>query len=516
MKRIIYPILLLILVILKVAFNIDIIGSKTVKNDIAERLEIDEFQLPGKNVDVIYDETTASLDLDLLLVNISNISKDYNEYISHLDKTLVESGYTKDEDKIGFSTINDLNVYIRHVENREILFYFYYDRLNNEYDIGVYKIWKPHDATQTDDYFTERRGVPTYIILKEFKSISGEDLKLDERIKICKSANIEINDNNTKFSFECDVNNQRSNSTINDDYFLKLIDLNKSLSEGYYKTIVENNKSKRQYKTKYTKVNIGENSSSITNINYTLNCKYKNEIYDYHFIFEYEKEDKNIGEYDIWPSDVINDELCNSLVDIPNYQGNFIYGIYQYNKSSQVSDLTYTMFEYDENDLNDWINVLKESGFSESNDIYEKDIITKNSGGDSFIYDSTIKINKQYNYVEIIFTYGFSLGKTNAYRIKTKVLEVFGEEIGALLPIIETDIMPTFEEDTNKLIMHFSKTTDEEIITYYGYNTYLKQAGYIVNMQDDWVYRTDDKRIVVSIDTKTRNKVTITITIKDK
>ena len=251
MKRIIYPILLLILVILKISFNIDIIGSKTVKNDIAERLEIDELKLPGKNVNVVYDETTASLDFDLLLVNISNISKDYDEYTSYLDKALVESGYTKDEDKIGFSIIDDLAVYIRHVENREILFYFYYDRLNNVYDIGAYKIWRPHDASQTEDYFTERRGVPAYIILKEFKSISGEDLKLDERIKICKSANIEINDNTTKFSFECDINNQQSNSTINDDYFLKLIDLNKSLSEGYYKTIVENNKSKRQYKTKY-------------------------------------------------------------------------------------------------------------------------------------------------------------------------------------------------------------------------------------------------------------------------
>ena len=89
MKRIIYPILLLILVILKISFNIDIIGSKTVKNDIAERLEIDELKLPGKNVNVVYDETTASLDFDLLLVNISNISKDYDEYTSYLDKTLV-------------------------------------------------------------------------------------------------------------------------------------------------------------------------------------------------------------------------------------------------------------------------------------------------------------------------------------------------------------------------------------------------------------------------------------------
>ena len=76
--------------------------------------------------------------------------------------------------------------------------------------------------------------------------------------------------------------------------------------------------------------------------------------------------------------------------------------------------------------------------------------------------------------------------------------------------------MPTFEEDEDTLIMHFSKTTDEEIITYYGYYTYLKQVGYVVNMQDDWVYRTDDKRIVVSIDTKTRNKVTITIALKNK
>ena len=242
MRKIIYPILILILLLLKIACNIDIVGSETVKNDISERLEIDEFKLPGKNVDVIYDETTADLYFDLLLVNFSNITKDYDEYTSYLDNKLVESGYTRDEDKAGFSTIDDLVVYKRHVENREILFYFYYDRLKDEYDIGVYKIWRPHDVSQTDDYFTERRGVPAYIILKEFKSISGEDLKLDERIKICKSANIEINDNNTKFSFECDINNQQSNSTINDDYFLKLIDLNKSLSEGYYKTIVENNK----------------------------------------------------------------------------------------------------------------------------------------------------------------------------------------------------------------------------------------------------------------------------------